>query len=865
MQFFKRLTQLFLFGILLVSLIIGGFYLTMRSDLPSVEVLKDVQLQIPMQIYSSEGELISQFGTKRRIPVELKDMPQQLINAVLATEDNRFYEHFGVDPIGMTRAIIGQITGNDAGGASTITMQTARNFFLTREQTYIRKIREIFISLHMEKLLSKDEILELYLNKIELSHRAFGVGAAAQVYYGKEINELTLAEIAVIAGLPKAPSTYNPISNPEKAKFRRTTVLQRMLVSGYISDAEYQQANNEEIHTKRHGVDIKLSAPYVAEMANKKALEMYGTEVAYGKGLKIYTTVQSDLQHAAKNAVISNIYAYDERHGYRGPIKRLWLNEADKAYLLASAKKRLSENDFEAYEQALIKISNKQPDAEDIADHLNKVPVYNDLLVALVTHVEEQHAQVQLNNGDIGTIDWQGMSWARAYLDDKTQGKAPKLAQQILTSGDVIYVKATTDNVYRLSQLPEVSAGIVAISPDTGAILASVGGYSFSQSQFNRITQANRQVGSNIKPFVYSAALANGYTLATIVNDAPINQWDKRSGFAWRPKNSPAVYEGPLRVRIGLAKSKNVMSVRLLRGMKLSTLIKHLGKFGFNQSALPKNESIALGSASMTPMQVVTGFSAFANQGYLVEPYIIDRIEDADGEVIYQAQPKVACYECEVAQAEYANSFDASDDIDVEMITTPLAPRIISRENAFLVTEAMNGVIWGGGGDWSKGTGWSGTGWRAKTLNRRDIAGKTGTTNESKDAWFSGFSRRIAASSWIGFDDPSRNLGRTNVNSNLGRNQTAGGEAGANAAQPSWIKFMEVALTKYDPEAFLQPDNIVSIRIDKLTGKRTNQTNRSSRFEYFIKGSEPTEWVDKDNIEQIIESQEESIEEEELF
>ncbi|WNC68823.1 penicillin-binding protein 1A [Thalassotalea nanhaiensis] len=838
----------------------------MRSDLPSVEVLKDVQLQIPMQIYSSEGELISQFGTKRRIPVELKDMPQQLINAFLATEDNRFYEHFGVDPIGMTRAIIGQITGNDAGGASTITMQTARNFFLTREQTYIRKIREIFISLHMEKLLTKDEILELYLNKIELSHRAFGVGAAAQVYYGKELKDLTLAEIAVIAGLPKAPSTYNPISNPDKAKFRRTTVLQRMLVSGYITESEYQQANNEEIHTKRHGVDIELSAPYVAEMANKKALQMYGSEVAYGKGLKIYTTVQSDLQNAAKAAVIGNIYAYDERHGYRGPIKRLWLSEADKVYLLASAKQRLSENDYESYQLALTEISAEPPEAEDILDNLNKVAIYNDLKAAVVTNVEEQQAQIQLRNGDTAIIDWDGMSWARAYLDDKTQGKAPKLAKQILTSGDVIYVRTSVDGVYRLSQLPDVSAGIVAISPDTGAILASVGGYSFKQSQFNRITQANRQVGSNIKPFVYSSALENGYTLATIVNDAPINQWDKRSGFAWRPKNSPAVYEGPLRVRIGLAKSKNVMSVRLLRGMKLSTLIKHLGKFGFDQSALPKDESIALGSASMTPMQVVAGFSAFANQGYLVEPYIIDRIEDADGEVIYQAEPKVACYECEVAQAEYANSFDASDEVDVEMITTPLAPRIISRENAFLVTEAMNGVIWGGGGDWSKGTGWSGTGWRAKTLNRRDIAGKTGTTNESKDAWFSGFSRRIAASSWIGFDDPTRNLGRTNVNSNLGRNQTAGGEAGANAAQPSWIKFMEVALSKYEFEAFTQPDNIVSIRIDKLTGKRTNKTDKSSRFEYFIKGTEPTEWVDKDNIEQIIENQEETtIEEEELF
>ncbi|OUS27768.1 penicillin-sensitive transpeptidase [Thalassotalea sp. 42_200_T64] len=862
MKIFKRFMQLSLLAGLLLSLVIGGLYLSMRSELPSVEILKDVQLQIPMQIYSVDGELISQFGTKRRIPAKLEDIPKQLINAVLATEDNRFYQHFGVDPIGMTRAIIGQITGNDAGGASTITMQTARNFFLTREQTYVRKIREIFISLHMESLLSKDEILELYLNKIELSHRAFGVGAAAQVYYGKELKQLTLAEIAVIAGLPKAPSTYNPISNPDRAKFRRTTVLQRMLVSGYITEQEYQQANNEDIRTKRHGVDIELDAPYVAEMANKKALAMYGTEVAYTKGLKVYTTVKSELQQAATAAILGNIYAYDERHGYRGAIKHLWLSDSDKELLTNRAELRLNDNRFEQYKEQITKVSTEQPEQEELVKILTKVPLYNELLPAIITKVAEQQAEILLKSGKLAIIDWQGMSWARAYVNDKSQGRAPKYANEIITVGALIYVKAAEDNIFRLSQLPDVSGGLVAISPDSGAILASVGGYSFKQSQFNRITQANRQVGSNIKPFVYSAALANGYTLASIVNDAPINQWDRRSGFAWRPKNSPAVYEGPLRVRTGLAKSKNVMSVRLLRGIKLKNLIRHLAKFGFNSQELPKNESLALGSASMTPLQVVTGFSAFANQGYLVEPYIIERIEDSNGEVIYQAQPQMACYQCELAKEEYANSFESIEDVDVELITQAIAPRIISRENAFLVTEAMNSVIWGGGGDWSKGTGWSGTGWRAKTLNRRDLAGKTGTTNQSKDAWFSGFSRRVAASSWIGFDDPARNLGRTVANGNLGRNQTAGGEAGANAAQPSWIKFMQVALNRYPYEAFEQPENIVSIRIDKLTGKRTNKTDRSSRFEYFIQGTAPKEWVSVDNIEEILESEEVTAEEE---
>ena len=887
MQIIKRLVQLgFIFG-LIGSLVLGGFYLSMRSDLPSVEILKDVQLQIPMQIYTTEGELISQFGSKRRIPVKFEDIPQQMINAFLATEDNRFYLHYGVDPIGMSRAVLGQLMGQDKGGASTITMQTARNFFLTREQTYSRKLTEIFISIHMETLLTKNEILELYLNKIELSHRAFGIGAAAQVYYGKELDELTLGEMAVIAGLPKAPSTYNPISSPERARFRRTTVLQRMLESGYITEQEYTAANNEEIKTSRHGVEIDIRAPYVAEIAHQKVLEMYGKDFAYSKGLKVYTTVNANLQRSATEAVVKNVYAYDERHGYRGPISRLWLTNQDKESLTLQAVTTLTPDEADKYIDELDELKNEPISDEKIANKLSKIPTYQGLYAGVVISVTEQQASVQLKDNSVTTIEWDGLAWARPYIDDKTQGKEPKLAGDILKVGELIYMRempplpVTTDadasseenadedqaqqviaKRYQLSQLPDVSGALVSMSPDTGAIYASVGGYSFSQSQFNRTTQANRQVGSNIKPFVYSAALDNGFTLASIVNDAPINQWDKSSGFAWRPKNSPAIYEGPLRVRTGLAKSKNVMSVRLLRGIGIKPLIDHLAKFGFDKKALPRNEALALGSASLTPQQVVTGYSAFANGGYLVTPYIIDRIENTNGEEIFKAEPQVACYECELEQERYANSFDATDEFDLDKLSKPIAPRVISAQNAFLVTEAMRGVIWDGGGNWSKGTGWSGTGWRAKVLKRRDLAGKTGTTNESKDAWFSGFSRRVTASSWIGFDDPKRNLGATRVNRNLGKGQTAGGEAGANAAQPAWIKFMETALQDFEYEAFEQPENIISIRIDKLTGKRTNKTDRSSTFEYFIKGTEPKEWVAESTSEIFVGDDEEEVEEE---
>ncbi|WP_371375948.1 penicillin-binding protein 1A [Thalassotalea aquiviva] len=855
MHIFKRLVQLVIFGCVIVTLVLAGFYFYMRPDLPSVAVLKDVKYATPMQIFSRDGKLISQFGEKRRIPIKLEDMPKQLIEAFLATEDNRFYDHFGVDPIGMSRAVIGQLMGTPKGGASTITMQTARNFFLTREQTYTRKLREIFISLHMESLLTKDEILELYLNKIELSHRAFGVGAAAQVYYGKELNELTLAEIAVIAGLPKAPTTYNPISSPERAKFRRTTVLQRMLVSGYISEEEYEQANNEPIKTKRHGVEIELNAPYVAEMAHQDVVKMFGKERAYNEGLRIYTTVQTDLQNAAKDAVIKNLYAYDERHGYRGPIYRAWLSDEDKTFLLDLKQRLLSAQDYQQLEATLSSLPTEALWPQDYPSALAEVNVYNDLVPALVIAIDEQSAILYTKDNPQLTLNWDGMKWARAYIDDSRQANPPKQAKEIILPGDVIYIRKNDINEWQLSQLPEVSGALIAISPDTGEILATVGGYSFKQSQFNRVTQANRQVGSNIKPFVYSAALDNGYTLASMVNDAPINKWDRRSGVTWRPKNSPEIYEGPLSVRKGLAKSKNVISVRLLRGVGIHKLVDHLSKFGFERSALTKTESLALGSASITPEKIVAGFSVFANGGYLVEPYIIERVENTDGEILYQANPDIACYSCEVEQEQYEKSLLTLDDIDVERVTQPVAPRVISRQNAFLVTEAMRSAIFDGGGNWSRGTGWNGTGWRARSLKRQDIAGKTGTTNESKDAWFSGFSRRVAATSWIGFDNPSRNLGRTRVNSNLGPSQTAGGEAGANAAQPAWITFMETALQQYPFEPFEQPENIISIRVDKKTGKRTNRTDSSSMFEYFIQGTEPRKWVDQQNVEEILEQQ----------
>lgn len=798
-----------------------------------------------MTIYSADGKLMNQFGEKKRIPLSIDEMPTQLINAVLATEDDRFYLHFGVDPIGMTRAVLGQIMGQNKGGASTITMQVARNFFLTREQTYIRKIREIFTAFHIEMLLTKDEILALYMNKIPLGHRSFGFGAAAQVYYNKEVKDLTLAQMAVLAGLPKAPSTINPISNPERAKARRAVVLQRMLVTNYITEQEYQQALSAPITAKKHGAEIALNAPYAAEMAHQEMIERFGKEQAYTGGYKVFTTVSTSLQNAAKSAVINNLMDYDQRHGFRGPILRLREQQE-------SQENNTSDD-----------IISPLTDLE-IQKALQQIPHYEPLIPVVVSQVDEKAIEITFTDLSTSQIAWQGLSWAREYFNDDKQGPAPKTAADIVSYGDIIYV-TNQQGQFRLSQLPSASSALVSLSPDDGAIKAVIGGFNYSQSQFNRVTQAKRQVGSNIKPFVYSAALENNFTLASLVNDVPINQWDQRTGVVWRPKNSPEKYSGEIRVKRALAQSKNVVAVRLFRAVGLDKMIPHLASFGFSPEDLPRDESLALGSASLTPLEVATGFATFANGGFLVEPYIIDRIEDANGNTIFQANPKLACDDCsELSSKQQITNSDteslltateATDNfLSSSEIQAPIrkATRVISKQNAFLITQALNEAIWGA--DWSITPGWQGTGFRARSLKRRDIAGKTGTTNEAKDAWFSGFSRRIVTTAWIGFDDPSRNLGSTSYNNNLDKNQIIGREFGAKSAQPAWITFMENALQELPFEPFVQPESIVSVRIDKATGKLTDKTDRSSTFEYFILGTAPNEYVTNDNSHEIFDS-----------
>ncbi|MBE0377584.1 penicillin-binding protein 1A [Pseudoalteromonas prydzensis] len=829
----KRTLQFFIICTFLGLITLVSLYYYVKSDIPSVQVLKDVQLQTPMQVFSKDGLLINQFGEKRRIPVTIDEIPQPLINAILATEDNRFYDHIGIDPIGILRSALVLIsTGEKKQGASTITMQLARNFFLTREKAYIRKVKEIFIALHIENLLSKDEILTLYLNKIELGNRAFGIGAAAQVYYGKNLNELNLAQMAMIAGLPKAPSALNPIRNPTRAKARRNVVLGRMLDENYISRAEYNEATTAPITAKFHGAEIELYAPYISEMVRAEMVARYGYERAYNTGFKIFTSVESDVQAAAQTALVNNLHAYDMRHGYRGPEQQLW--------------------DFET--QTALSHS-------EILEKLKPVKEIGPLLAAAVLEVGEQSATVLLKNGEQANLDWDNLKWARKYITRYRQGFPPKTAGDILNPGEQVWLRANDDGSYLLSQLPEASSALVSLDPNDGRIKAIVGGYSFEQSQYNRAVQAKRQVGSNIKPFIYSAALNNGYTLASILNDAPINQWDKSLGVAWRPKNSPAVYNGPIRIRRALAQSKNVISVRLLRGVGLQRTADHLLKFGFKNSDINRSESLALGSASITPLELARGMSTFANGGHLITPYFINEIQDSAGNVLFKTEPLLACDpvtpQLTIKQFELTTEPANSQ----EPIANHCAPRIISKQNAFLIADAMHSAIWGGG-SWAHKTGWSGTGWRAQALERRDLSGKTGTTNDSVDTWFSGFNRNVMTSVWVGFDNPGNPLGRSTYNNNMDKNQISGAESGAKTAQPAWVDFMRVALDG-KPEAPIEPpEGLVSVRIDLATGLLSQKNDYTSRFEYFEKGTSPTKYV-MQHVENVFE--EETKTEEELF
>lgn len=822
MKFVKYFFIFVICCIFLGAASIFGMYKYVEGELPDVATMKDIRLQTPMQVFSADGELIAQYGEKRRIPLPLTEIPPIMVKAFIATEDSRFYEHHGIDPIGIFRAVtVMASSGHASQGASTITQQLARNFYLSPEKTLIRKAKEAFLAVRIEQLFTKDEIMELYLNKIYLGNRAYGVGAAAYVYFGKKVNELTLGEIAMIAGLPKAPSTFNPLYSYDRAVNRRNVVLGRMLDEKYITQDQYEQAKSEKIEASYHAPKIDFSAPYLAEMARQTLYEKYG-EDAYTDGYKVYTTVVRKDQIAATDAVRNNLIDYDVRHGYRGATEVLWTSP-EPAW-----------------------------DKDKIVEKLKKSPVYGPLLPAVVLSATESEATVQLADGSTETIPMAGVRWARKFISDTQQGATPRTVNSVVKAGEQVWVRKVND-IWWLAQIPDVNGAFVALNPNDGAIIALVGGFDFNMSEFNRVTQSLRQVGSNIKPFLYTAVMDKGLTLSSLLNDVPISRWDAGAGSDWRPKNSPARYDGPIRLRQGLGQSKNVVMVRAMRAMGVDYAADYLTRFGFPAENINRTEALALGAPSFTPMQMVRGYAVMVNGGYLVDPYYIQKIENQQGELIFEAKSRIACPDCTDIPVIYgdtertialkgiddesteeitqSDNSAATQEPTMELTTTApeqatlqdeYAPHVISTPLAFLIRDAMMTNIYGE-------PGWSGTGWRAaRDLGgRRDIGGKTGTTNSSKDAWFSGYGPDVVASAWIGFDDNKRSLGRT---------AAGGGEAGAKSAQPIWDDFMKSILDGVPVKMMKPPKGIISVSIDSRSGKLG-----SSRSEYFIEGTEPKE------------------------
>ncbi len=819
MRILKRLLRwmviLAFTGLLLAVAAVGVAYWLISPSLPSVAVLKDYHMQVPLRVLTSDGKLIASFGETRRIPVAIGDVPERLKHAVLSAEDSDFYSHPGVDWHGIARAgwhVV--ISGGDKGpGGSTITQQVARNFFLSPEKLYSRKLSEIFIALRMEHEFTKDQILELYVNKMFLGHRAYGVAAAASYYYGKTLDQLSIAECAMIASTFQLPSVVNPINNPQRGMRRRNWVLGQMLSNHYISKDEYEQAIAEPNHAFPHEPAIEADAPYLAEMVRLQVLDRFGND-ALTEGYVVKTTIRSDRQQEAVEALRVGLAEYDHRHGWRGP---------------------------EAHQELAAGAG-----ADDYDRVLSNYTAVNGLQPAIVTDVSADEATVYLPSHDSVKLGLEAMSWARAYVSDTRVGAAPKNVAGLLKRGDVIRVSRNDKGDWQLAQIPKVQGALSSINPEDGSVQSLVGGYSFQLSKFNRAVMAARQPGSSFKPYIYSAAFERGFTPASIVNDAPLSLPDpSRPGGVWTPANDDNSFDGPIRLREALVKSKNLVSVRLLDAIGVRYARDYATRFGFSPDALPPNLSMALGTASVSPMGMSRGYAVFANGGYLVTPYFISEIDDRDGKPLYTANPARACRTCQerllqntppgpppanmlgsagngaaasgssagpAASGSVAGVGDAVLPADAHDGSHPpvLAPHVIDIRNDYLVTSLMKDVIL------------RGTGAAARKLGRDDLAGKTGSTNDHRDAWFVGFNGDLVTAVWVGFDDFSP----------LGRAQGVG-EFGAQAALPIWMGYMGAALKGAPSNSLPMPPGITTVQINRSSGLPTAPGDPDAMAEMF--------------------------------
>ena len=789
--------RLFFIGLVFCAIGIVAIWAVVAPTLPDVDVLQDVRLQVPLRVFSEDGALIAEIGEQRRTPVRLEDVPEPLRLAFLAAEDDRFYRHPGIDWRGTLRGAwlyalsMGQ--GRVPGG-STITQQVARRFFLSTEYSVTRKLREMLLALKIERHLSKDEIFELYLNKEFLGHRAYGIAAAAQVYFGKRLDELTLAEMAQLAALPKAPSRDNPISGPRQAMIRRNWILDRMLHLGYIDADQHALARAEPNNARLHGPVVELSAPWVAEHARLALVERVGAEQAHSGGYRIYTTVNSRMQRAADQSVRDGLQSYDRRHGWRGPEQQF---------------------DLEAL--------SAEP---GIDEQLRRTRAVADLQPAIVTAVDAAEATLRIRGGEDLVITLDSLGWARPFLRLNALGARPQAVSEVLSAGDLVRVRQV-DGEWRLAQVPRAEAALVAMEADTGAVLAMVGGLDFGRSQFNRVTQSRRQPGSAFKPFVYAAALDHGYTAASLVNDAPVVLDDPSMERAWRPTNFGRRFYGPTRLREAMVHSRNLVSVRLLMDIGLDFARDYISEFGFARVDLPAGPSMALGSASLTPLSLTSAYAVFANGGFAVEPQFIHRVTDNFGQIVFEPSWMRICPDCPLEAGEPEGPGDnglvdinAPRRIDLNQIELGLAqggpmfgpqlpriaPQIISAQTAWLIHSMLADVVT------------HGTGRRALSLGRGDLAGKTGTTNDLRDTWFVGYGGGIVASVWVGMDD----------NESLGSQ-----EQGGRTALPLWVDFMEVALQDRPERRPAEPVGLARALINPETGLRARPGTAGAVAEWF--------------------------------
>lgn len=741
-------------------------YLYLSPKLPPAEDYRNVRLVNPLRIYTADNKLIAEFGEVRRDPIKYSDIPPLLVDALIASEDTRFYQHNGVDLKALARSVFGILSGNPSGGGSTLTMQLAKNISFEGESPYSRKFKEILLALKIERELNKEEILELYLNRIFFGISAYGISAASSQFYNKAPSELSLSEMAMLVALLPAPNTINPLRSEQRALTYRSRVLRRMLELNMISQTQFNEADNAPLTAQRYGVEIEVEAPYIAEMVRLDMEARYG-DLAITDGFEVYTTVDSETQALANQALTDGLENYDRNHGYRGPENHL-------------------------------RPSNESDDVDMWLSILGRTPTIGDQEPAFVQQINERSILALLKNSETITIEWDGIRWAKRFINNSTWTSSPRTAREVLEVGDLIRVSLNKENRWMLSQVPAANGALVSINPNNGAILALTGGYDFYQSNFNRVTQARRQPGSNFKPFLYAAALENGYTAATLINDAPLDRSD------YRPENFGGEFLGPISLKYALTNSKNLVSLRLYDALGEDIVMPYIARFGFNEAEFPRNDlTVAIGSHALTPMEVASAYTVFANGGYRVQPYLIERIENFNDGTVYQAQPSAVCQTCTL-------DFDPENP---QSISSYPAPRVIDEDVAYIMNTMLRSVITNGSGRRIN-----------REIGRPDLAGKTGTTNDNFDLWFSGFNGDMVTTVYVGFDNPQT----------LGRDEQA-----ATVAVPIWIDFMEDALAGMPINSMAQPDGIVTVRINPETGFRAQPNDENAIFEVFREESQP--------------------------